>query len=157
MGIAAPTAYQLKAIFIKRFVQFVKWPSRKLESGDSPFVILIIGDSPIKKAFESLGIDSLQNRKVILKRIFMLDENIKNSHIVFISASESYRLKEILSLLKGADVLTIGGFQGFAKSGGGVNLILVNNKIRFEVNKEKVVEGGISISSRVLRLAKTVY
>jgi hypothetical protein len=157
MGIAAPTEYQLKAIFIERFSQFTTWPTRKFESGDSPFVILIIGDSPIKNAFESLGVDSLQNRKIILKRIFMLDENIRNSHIVFISASESYRLKEILTLVKGAGVLTIGEFQGFAEKGGIINLIPNDERIGFEVNRKVANMVGILISSKVLRLAKKVY
>jgi hypothetical protein len=157
LGIASPTEYELKAIFIERFAQFTEWPPNKFENNLSPFIISIIGDSPLKQAFESLKVDSFQNRKLILKQIFVLDQSLQKSHIVFISASESYRLKEILSLLSGSKVLTIGEFEGFTESEGMINLISNNNKIGFEVNNRKAKEGKISISSKVLRLAKKVY
>jgi len=157
LGIASPTEYELKAIFIERFAQFTEWPPNKFENNLSPFIISVIGDSPLKQAFESLKVDSFQNRKLILKQIFVLDQNLQKSHIVFISASESYRLKEILSLLSGSKVLIIGEFEGFAESGGMINLILNNNKIGFEVNNRRAKAGEIFISSKVLRLAKKVY
>lgn len=154
---ASPTEYELKAIFIQRFAQFIEWPEGTFENNLSPFVITIVGESPLKQAFETLNIESFKKRKLVLKQIFVLNEDLRKSHIVFVSLSESYRIKEIFSLINGASGLTIGEFQGFAESGGMINLIPNDNRIGFEVNKKTASEVGIFISSKVLRLAKKVY
>ena len=66
------------------------------------------------------------------------------------------RLGEAIQLLKGVPVLTIGETPGFAKNGGIINLILEDNKVRFEVNVQAAKDADLNISSRLLALARII-
>src|SRR5207302_8670272 len=87
----------------------------------------------------------LQGKKVngrpfLIKRLKSVPEllksvaELKEYQILFISSSEMPRLAEAIQIVKGIPVLTIGETPGFAKNGGMINLILENNRVRFEVN-----------------------
>ncbi len=59
-------------------------------------------------------------------------------------------------LLKGLPILTIGDSPNFARRGGIINFILVDDKVRFEINVEAAKQANINISSRLLSLAKII-
>ena len=65
-------------------------------------------------------------------------------------------LSDAIQMLKGVPVLTIGETPGFARNGGIINLILEDNKVRFEVNVAAAKEADLNISSRLLALARIV-
>jgi hypothetical protein len=65
-------------------------------------------------------------------------------------------VNEAIQTLKGVPVLTIGETPGFARNGGIINLILEDNKVRFEVNVAAAKEAELNISSRLLALARIV-
>ena len=58
--------------------------------------------------------------------------------------------------LKGARILTVGEFGGFAELGGVINFISERNKVRFEINTDAARSTGLTISSELLKLAKLV-
>ena len=76
--------------------------------------------------------------------------------MVSISSSERDSLKEVLSFFRGKPVLTISEVNGFIEQGGIINFIIVNDKIRFEINERVAKESGLKISSKLLRLARKV-
>jgi hypothetical protein len=82
--------------------------------------------------------------------------DLKGCNIVFVSSSETAHLDEIFHLIKNMPILTIGETPGFANHGGIINFIVVDDKIRFEINVEAAKQAEISISSRLLALAKIV-
>ena len=77
-------------------------------------------------------------------------------HILFISALEKERVASILKFLKSSCILTISDIEGFAQSGGIINFVIEENKVRFEINIDAANRAGIKISSKVLKLAKII-
>jgi hypothetical protein len=77
--------------------------------------------------------------------------------MVFISASEKGNLPQILEMLAGSSACTVGDTRGFAQQGIMVNFIIEQEKIRFEINTESARRAKLTISSKLLRLAKTIY
>lgn len=55
-----------------------------------------------------------------------------------------------------AGVLTVGDPDGFAAMGGMVELVSVNDAIRFDVNLAAFKAGGLAMSSQALRLARSI-
>ena len=76
--------------------------------------------------------------------------------ILFLSASEKPRLREILQGLKGASVLTVGDTPGFAQMGGIINFVLDDNRVRFEINQKAAELMHLKLSARLLTVAKLV-
>jgi len=75
---------------------------------------------------------------------------------LFVSSSEKEHIESVIDAMKGLPILTIGDAPGFAKRGGIINFMLEDNKVRFEVNVEAAKHADLTISSRLLTLARIV-
>ena len=62
----------------------------------------------------------------------------------------------IVRALSGLPVLTVGEIDGFLESGGIINFIMEDEKVRFEINNTSARESELEIRSKLLRLAKRV-
>jgi hypothetical protein len=151
---AAPSEYQLKAAFLYNFAKFVSWPPEAFPEPSSPFVIGVIGDNPFGEDLEHTVKDKVLNGHPFAVREVKALSEVKNCHILFISASERKRLPEILEAARGANVLTVSELERFLQSGGMIHFIMEGNKVRFEINDEPARNSGLKISSKLLSLAR---
>ena len=83
-------------------------------------------------------------------------EALKQCHLLFICPSEKKNLSEIIDLVKDQGVLTVADTQEFLDTGGIVNFVIEDNKVRFEINLTASEKAGLKIRSQLLRLAKKV-
>lgn len=148
--------YDLKAEFMRRFTLFIEWPAGALPPPDEPFVIGIIGDSPLHGALETrLNNAVIKNRRAELRIVGDLTE-IDNCQVLFIASTMQARLDQILVRTRGRPVLTVADCEGCAAHGVLVNFFLVGNQVRFEVNEAAVRDSGLDFSSRLLKVARLV-
>lgn len=172
-GSAAGHEYQIKAAFLYNFTMFVDWPKEKMADSNEPIIIGIIGKDPFGNAFEPIKSKLARERKVIIKRLEGLKElkksgkkdttelnqeidAIKKCHLLFICRSEQKKLREIIDLVKGHSVLTIGDMPGFLEASGIINFVMEEKKVRFEINLTAAKQAKLQISSKLLRLAKRI-
>ena len=148
--------YLIKAGFIYNFAQLVQWPTGAFAQADSPIVIGIFGTDPFGGIIDRVVENKkLGERSLIVKRL-KRGASVKDCNILFVSASETPHLDEIIQSTKGMPILTIGETPGFAVRGGIINLTLEGNKVRFEINIDAAKQANLSISSRLLALARIV-
>lgn len=147
---------QLEAVFLLNFAQFVKWPPHAFTNADSPIIIGVLGDDPFGALLDELvrG-ERVDNRNLEVAR-FRRAEDIKMSHVLFISASEAGKLDQILGVLAGKPILTVGDTENFARRGGMIRFLTENKKMRLRVNLDAVRDAEIEISSKLLRPAEIV-
>jgi len=147
------TEFQLKASTIGLLADYVTWPK---DNASAPLVIGVFGACPLGKSLqESLDARLIQGRKVqiiTLKNLYGLDR----CDILFICGTETEQLHEILKQLRGKPVLTICDVAGMGEAGVMVNLVLEKGRLNFEVNLPAIRRGGLSLSSRVLKLARII-
>jgi hypothetical protein len=155
--------YLIKAGFIYNFANLVQWPSSSFAQSDSPIVIVILGEDHFGNTLDrALDGKKVNSRPFVIKRAKTVTElqrtlgPQKDCQILYVSSSEMPHLGEAIQMLKGVPVLTIGETPGFAKDGGIINLILEDNKVRFEVNVRAAKDADLNISSRLLALARIV-
>ena len=85
-----------------------------------------------------------------------IEPAVKECHMVVVSESEARRLDKLIEFINGAPILTVGESSGFARNGGIINLVPENGKIGLEVNAAAAKHTHLSLSSRLLSLAKIV-
>jgi hypothetical protein len=155
---AAPSEYELKAVFIYNFIKFTEWPPAKLGKSDEPFIIGILGKDPFGGALDKVveG-DTLYDKRVVVRRYARIDDVVV-SHALFISFSEEQSITAVLKLLdaQGASILTIGETKNFAKRGGVIGLKKENKKVVFDINLIAANRAGLNISAQLLKIAKDV-
>ena len=156
---AAATApeYQVKAAFIYKFATYIRWPASVGGNAARPFVIGVIGKDPFGPLLAAVVRDqSVQGRVIHIKTLSRMEDALE-CDLVFVSSSERGNLGPILSVLRGASVLTVGDMDQFAEQGGMIGLVTTeDNHIRFDINKGAIERAGLRASSQLLHLARIV-
>lgn len=158
--LAAETAvsreYQLKAVFLFNFAQFVKWPPQTFASADEPFQIGILGEDPFDDFLdETVKGEKVDGHPLVIRR-YKNAGDIQGCRVLFISRSEARRMVDILASLKGRNILTVADSGDFIENGGVVRFVTEDNKIRFKISLGAAKQAKLTISSQVLRLAQIV-
>jgi hypothetical protein len=150
--VAAPE-YDVKAAFLYNFTKFVEWPAAAFPDGT--LRLCVLGEDPFGKTLQTVAGEEVAGHKLIVLSAGKLSDPA-GCQVLFISRSESARMPQILSSLRGVPVLTVGDTRGFLEQGGIINFTFEGSKVRFEINQESAERAGIKISSKLLRLATRV-
>ena len=137
--------YALKANFLCRFIDYVYW---KDTPKNGPFKIAILEESPIASSLYDLP----KNKKINITEYNSLNE-ITFCHILFVPYNCTYNIETIISKFSGKPVLIVTERNGYGKKGAHVNFVIVDNKVKFEVNLKAINKAGIGISSFLLQHA----
>jgi hypothetical protein len=150
---STPTEYEVKAAYLYKLGKFVEWPDNVTSSGDDSFPICVLGQDPFGAAFDTtIARESINGKKVVIKRISKTRDAV-SCRILFISSSEESRVKEILTALSKASVLTVSDISEFSRLGGMVQFVVDSNRVRFEVNLTCAERAGLTLSSQLLKVA----
>lgn len=110
-------------------------------------------EDSLSPALEVLAGKVVQGRKIIIKRSTRIDE-LKKSQIFFTSTSDFLQLRRNLAAFRGLPVLIVTDeVKNFLSSGGVINFVTLEDRIRFEINSEMAQQAGLRISSQLLKLA----
>lgn len=154
---ATPSEYALKAAFIEKFSHFIKWPpNSSAYKPDSDFNICISGKNPFGGVLQKIADISRINNKIIRIKKISHTNKIADCHILFISHKSNSTLRKILDLTRGKPVLTISDNPGYAKQGVIINFYPRKQSIGFEINRQAAITSQLTISSRLLKLARIV-
>jgi hypothetical protein len=148
--------YQLKAVFLFNFAQFVEWPASAFPEPDTPLGICILGEDPFGGYLdETVRGETVANHPLTVRRYRRVDE-IKGCHILFVSRQEQRHLGEVLDSLKGRSVLTVSDAERFASRGGMIRFVTDHNRIRLRINLDAARAANLTLSSKLLRPAQIV-
>ncbi len=148
--------YQIKAVFLFNFIQFVEWPPAAFPDDSTPIRIGVLGDDPFGPALEeAVRGESIRNRSLVVRRAHRLEE-IQDCQLLFICKSEQRKLDNILSRLGNRPVLTVSEVTGFTRQGGIIAFYQDGKKVRFEINSTTAQKSGLKLSSQLLGLGRIV-
>lgn len=148
--------YQLKAVFLFNFAQFVEWPDSAFAAPDAPLVIGILGTDPFGHLLEDAIRGEQVNGHPLEVRRFARAEDIAGCHILFVGQLEGSRLAAALTQLRFRPILTVGEAAQFARTGGMIGFISDRNRIRLRINRQAAEAASLQLSSRLLRPAEIV-
>jgi hypothetical protein len=148
--------YQLKAVFLFNFTQFVEWPPQAFADTNGALVIGVLGNDPFGEYLdETVRGETVNGRPLKVQRYASVDA-VGNCHVLFISRSEAAHLPEILAKLKSRSILTVGETDDFVNAGGIIRFLTVANKIRLRIGLESAQQANLTLSSKLLRPADIV-
>jgi len=160
LDLSAQTApskeYQVKAVFLFNFAQFVEWPPAAFGDGTSPLVIGVLGDNPFGTYLDETVRDEKVGNRPLEVRRYQRVEEIKTCHVLFVGLSEANRLEQILAGLKDRSILIVGDSNDFVQRGGMIQLASSQSRIRLRINEGAAKTANLTISSKLLRSAELV-
>jgi hypothetical protein len=153
----APAAAEedIKAAFLYNFAKYVSWPAKALR--DRNFRICVAADPAFARRVDAIiDGETLDGRAVIRPAVPPLQNLGRTCQILFVGAGESSRAAELLAAVRESPVLTVGETEAFAAKGGMVAFVKDGDRVRFDINRAEADRAGLTISSRLLRLARHV-
>jgi hypothetical protein len=150
---AKPTEYEVKATYLYNFSRFVEWPAK---AQSSSFVICVLGKDPFGPSLNAILANEASSGKSVEAQRIPTVQDALNCRVLFISSSESARLKQILTTLGDASVLTVSELPEFTQRGGMVQFVSEGSRVRFEVNLASAEHAGLTLSSELLKVAVNV-
>jgi hypothetical protein len=73
--------------------------------------------------------------------------------VLLLCPSEQRHIRNTLDPIRTESILTIADTEGSLEKGGIINFVIEKNKIRFEINTAAAKRAGLTIRSKLLRLA----
>ncbi len=151
-----PSEYQVKAVFLYNFANFVQWPDDAFEDSTGPLVIGILGDNPFGTSLADVVVGEHANGHPIEVRHWESLDDLGTCHILYCSEKDRRRLPEILDHVEALNVLTVGETPDFADQGGVIGFVIEKNRIRFEINISAANRVGLEVSSKLQKVATRV-
>jgi len=147
---------EIEAAFLVKFSSYITWPERAFPSLGSPLVIGIIGRDPFGSIIDTIArAYMMKGRNVEIRRCFDL-RSLCGSHIVFVSNSAMQHMGPIAASAVKRSVLLVGKAPDFLERGGMINFVVVKNRIRFDINIKNTHRAGLEISSKLLKVARSI-
>lgn len=165
----------LVAAFLLNFLRFTTWPNESFARGSDPVVVTVIGADAVALDLAMLCIDErmgterrsivVHNRNGVAPGARGLGrpnrpatgEDLRNSHMVFVGFAAARHSPWILGQVEGLPILTVSDDPGFVEKGGMLALVIRGGRMTFDADPDRIDQAGLSVSSKVLRLARLAH
>jgi hypothetical protein len=152
----APTEFQVKAAYLFNFLKFIEWPEGMPVDLQSHWVIGIVGNTDLENELTQLVSGKAVQGHLIQVKALKATEDLRDCHILFIGTSEKKLLSPILANLHGSSVLTVADMDNFVESGGMIQLVMEDNRVRMAIDVGATAGAHLKVSSKLLALARVV-
>ena len=119
-------------------------------------MIGIVGENPFGDQLAQAVSGKIVQGHSLQVKIFQPTEDLRACNILFISASEVKRLPTILAALRGSSVLTVADLDHFTESGGMIQFLIEDGRVRFVIDVGATSRARLKVSSKLLSLARVV-
>lgn len=142
---------EIKAAILANMLLFVEWPESG-EEAEEPLAVCYLSDSPVAEALVRLDGKILRKRRLRMLRIDA--PGADRCHALYVSQGDDAAL--LASPPGPGPLLLVGDTPGHLQRGVMVNLELVAGRVVFDVDLRAARRAGLNVSSKALRLARTV-
>jgi len=148
--------YQVKALFLYNFANFVEWPETAFSSNEEELKLCLYGNVPFGIFLDEVNGTLIGDRTLSIKRANTLNEIENGCQILFVGDDKKVILPKFWGEIKYLYVLSIGEEKDFTTNGGIINIMRTTDQVQFEVNISNALENGLFISSDLLSLARKI-
>lgn len=145
--------HRLKAAFVYNLIPFVEWPTDTKGKGR---IVCFAGEGAMEAALTAFFQDQRAGSPGMEVRVAHGRNEMRACSVLFLAYPDSARMREALSQLQGASVLTIGEGEAFVRLGGVIGLETQGNKLRLLVNANAAQRAHLRISAKLLSMSTAV-
>ncbi|MCX2745149.1 YfiR family protein [Mangrovivirga sp. M17] len=143
----------VQSMFIYHFIKYIEWPASS-NSGD--FVIGVTGNDALYQQINSkLNGKPRPGGKIIVKQISDPSQ-VNGLQIVVLGKNKSREFDSYKAKTAGKPILFITEDRGLGKKGSSINFIVVNGKLKFELNKSVIDAQKLRVSSSLTQVAVVI-
>ena len=150
-----PLEYKVKAAYLYKFGAFVEWPASAFASSVSAVNVCIAGKDPFDGFLDqAVTGQKIADRPIVIRRLDVIGPD-SGCQIAYVGGSDRQSVSQALEALRGAGVLTVTD-DGSGANAGIVRFVVLDHRVRFEIDQQAAERDGLKISSKLLSLAASV-
>ena len=146
----------VKAAFLFNFTKFIEWPPEAFPREDSKVEVGVYGDEEFTQTLRTLLADKKAHGRPFVVRRLINVADAKTCQILYFRKGEARKMGAAYESIKKLPVLTVGESNDFLDQGGMFNFFFEDKQLRFEVNPATAENAKLTVSSKLLRLAKKI-
>jgi len=144
--------HELKAAFIFNFAVFTEWPQEAL-AGGAPLAICASASNALLPALQQLT-DKLVNGHRISVRAST--RPVRSCHVLVLDRADRDQWQQLRRELAGAHVLTVADDPASGADGAVIVLNMDEQRVGFDIDMGAAKSARLVLSSKLLRLARSV-
>lgn len=149
--------YAIKGAFVYNFGRYVEWPGGSFPDAQAPFVIGVLGPSPITPSLRRIAKTRKIQGRAIQVRQFLDFDATRGCHILLFPTHVEPKLRaKAVERCSDSPVLLVGEGDDFLDQGGMIDMVIEENKVRVYIALEAAKRRGLTISSKLLQVAQVV-
>lgn len=145
------TNSKFKAVFLYNFTRYFEWSDKKKVGN---FVIYVVGknENLISELKTLASKKKVGNQDIEIKNSFAFDPSI-SSNIIYLLSEVSKSIPDATSKSKSNSTLVVAETPNACKTGSSINFVVIENKLKFEYNKNNAVKAGLKTNDDIKALA----
>lgn len=144
---------ELKAAILVNMLLFVDWPTPAGRSPDR-LTVCYLAASPVATALAQLGGKLLKGQPLQVVRADAAA--LGDCQVLYLSPSDATGLPRTASGLPASGMLVVGDSPGYLQRGVMLNLDIEDGRVVFDIDLRSARRAALTVSSKVLRLARHV-
>ncbi len=145
-----PLEDAVKTTFLYKFSPFVQWP----DSASQTFNICVIGNEGIGNALAQAIAGQRYGARIMAARNLTAVE--ADCQIAYVPGNDAPAVAAMLDATRGKPVLTISDLPNNAPAHGIIDFVIEDGHVRFDIDDAAAAQSGLTISSKLLSLARSV-
>ena len=142
----------VEAAFLYNFALFTEWPELPADE----FRICVLGSKSVLAALESVKKKQIKERPVSVQNISSATQ-AQSCQVLFVGLPEHASIGKLANQIGNAPVLVVAEENNFNPKNVIIILTTQHGKITFKINHTAATENSLTVSSKLLKLAKQVY
>ena len=131
---------------ILNFAKTIYWP---LSPNENKFIIGVLEYPPlVTELRQSMTTLKINGRSLIIRELASPEEAM-GCNIVFLPAYKGKLLSKLVVVLDKQPTLIVSNKPGIARNGGGINFVLINGKLNYEINCAAIEKRGMKVSTAI--------
>lgn len=147
---------RVKAVYVYHFASFAQWPQERAAAPLKNVRLCVVGGGETVAQLTKLDGQDLGDGRLLEISPVRLEQIVRACQMLFIGDAPRFTSDPAWIKLRGEPVLSVSDQPGFAQKGGMIEMFLRDDKVRMRINLGMARTAGISLSSKLLRLAEIV-
>lgn len=152
---AAPTEEEVKAEVAFNILRFVKWPPDSLPAGQ-PLALCALESSSIGKRLARFDGSAINGNNLAFRLLNRHLDGLADCQAIFVAAGDPYAVLRLSAATQGKPILLIAEGDRALEQGAGMGVSLSGSRVVIDVDLAALNASGLVVSSKLLRLARTV-
>ena len=150
LGQTEKPIYEIHAAMIYNFMKYVQWPD---DGNPGEFVVGVLGEDNVFNTLKSYYDGKPKGSKKYSIRKLADAGEAATCAVVYIGKNKSKEFENVKNAVTGKPVLTITDSFNLGKKGSCINLKVIDDKLKFEINQNSINSATLKVASQLASMA----